>query len=63
MKRSRPDGLMEGAPPATRQRTTFRAVQTMAPGEPAPYRQLKVEDALAYLDKVRVCVAVLSRSC
>lgn len=34
---------------------TVRVTQSAPPaaGDPGPYRQLKVEDALAYLDKVR----------
>jgi len=39
---------------------TVRVTQSAPPaaGDPGPYRQLKVEDALAYLDKVRDSGAV-----
>ena len=50
MKRQHPDEPMVNEPPHQKQRTTYRAVPVH---EQQPYRQLKVEDALAYLDKVR----------
>lgn len=50
MKRQHPNDIMVTEPPHQKQRTTYRAVPVH---EQQPYRQLKVEDALAYLDKVR----------
>ena len=47
MKRQHPDEPMVNEPPHQKQRTTYRAVPVH---EQQPYRQLKVEDALAYLD-------------
>eukprot|EP00500_Bicosoecida_sp_ms1_P002752 CAMPEP_0203807136 /NCGR_PEP_ID=MMETSP0115-20131106/893_1 /ASSEMBLY_ACC=CAM_ASM_000227 /TAXON_ID=33651 /ORGANISM="Bicosoecid sp, Strain ms1" /LENGTH=145 /DNA_ID=CAMNT_0050715807 /DNA_START=195 /DNA_END=629 /DNA_ORIENTATION=- len=41
-----------GVAPPPQQHPTFRTV-VPTPGQPIPERQLKVEDALAYLDKVK----------